>query len=160
MRRQALRLTVALLTLAIGIAIGRDWSPPHQSTAAALVSISAEQELLEIERQYEKAEALRDAAFFERIEADDITLIANDGTLLTKAQAIAEMKTWESVSEGFSDDIRVRVYGDMAVVTGRRTVKSVEDGESYTDQSRWTDVFVRRDGKWQIVHTQVTPIDE
>jgi len=41
--------------------------------------------------------------------------------------------------------------GDTAVVTGRSTIKGVRDGKDLIGRERWTDVFVRRDGRWLAV---------
>ncbi|MFC9128017.1 nuclear transport factor 2 family protein [Streptomyces sp. NPDC057099] len=51
---------------------------------------------------------------------------------------------------------RVRVYGDTAVVTGRVTNTAHYQGERY-DADEWTtDVFVKRDGRWRCVLSQIT----
>jgi ketosteroid isomerase-like protein len=56
------------------------------------------------------------------------------------------------------DDINVRVYGDTAIVTGRSTAKGKDQYGTMDEQRRWTRVLVRRDGRWQFVHFQGTPI--
>ena len=49
------------------------------------------------------------------------------------------------------DDMNVRLYDKTAVVTGRVTTKRLVKGQAMTSQSRFTDVFVWRDGRWQLV---------
>ena len=49
------------------------------------------------------------------------------------------------------DDMNVRLYDRIAVVTGRVTTKRLVKGQATTSQSRFTDVFVSRDGRWQLV---------
>ena len=56
------------------------------------------------------------------------------------------------------DEIEVRVYGDTAIVTGRSTAKGKDQYGTMDEQRRWTRVLVRRDGRWQFVHFQATPI--
>jgi len=56
------------------------------------------------------------------------------------------------------DEMKVRVYGDTAVVTGQSTVKGIFKTQDISGKYRWTDVFVKRDGKWQIVNAQLTPV--
>ena len=56
------------------------------------------------------------------------------------------------------DEMKVRVYGDTAVVTGQSTVKGMFKTQDISGKYRWTDVFVKRDGKWQIVNAQLTPV--
>jgi ketosteroid isomerase-like protein len=51
-------------------------------------------------------------------------------------------------------DMQVRVFGDTAVVTGGLIEKGTRNGTAYTDTYRWTDVFVKRGGRWQAVASQ------
>jgi ketosteroid isomerase-like protein len=57
-----------------------------------------------------------------------------------------------------SDDVRIRVYGDVAVVTGRVNITGKRDGASIRDQFRYTDVFVRRGSNWRLVADQMTKV--
>jgi hypothetical protein len=56
-----------------------------------------------------------------------------------------------------SDDIRVRAYGEAAVVTARVTRSSLSDPQNF-GQFRHIRVFIRQRGRWRLVATQVTPI--
>jgi ketosteroid isomerase-like protein len=56
------------------------------------------------------------------------------------------------------DDYNVKVIGDAAIVTGRSTVKGTRDGKDWNGQERWTDMFVRRNGRWQAVATHASRI--
>ena len=58
------------------------------------------------------------------------------------------------------DEIKVRVYGDTAIVAGRSTAKGKDQYGKMDEQRRWTRVLVRRDGRWQFVHFQGTPISK
>ncbi|WP_237451143.1 nuclear transport factor 2 family protein [Rhodococcus rhodochrous] len=54
-------------------------------------------------------------------------------------------------------EIRVRVYGDTAILTARVTNTAHFAGEQF-DADEWTtDVLVRRGGKWRCVLTHTTP---
>ena len=55
-----------------------------------------------------------------------------------------------------SEDFRVRVYGDSAVVTGVARAKGKFMGQEFSTQERATDVFVKRDERWQCVLTHLT----
>ena len=54
--------------------------------------------------------------------------------------------------------MKVRVFGDTAVVTGTDDEISMEDGKKSTDHYVWTDVFVKRNGKWVAVASQTAQI--
>jgi len=55
-----------------------------------------------------------------------------------------------------SEDFRVRVYADAAVVTAITSTEGKFMGQEFSTQERATDVFVRRDGRWQCVLTHLT----
>jgi len=55
-----------------------------------------------------------------------------------------------------SEDVHVRVYGDSAVVTGLTRTKGKFMGQDFSTQERATDVFVKRDGRWQGVLSHLT----
>ena len=59
-----------------------------------------------------------------------------------------------------ADEINVRVYGDTAIVTYRSTAKGKDQDGAIDEQRRWTRVFVRKDGRWQLVHSQGTTIQK
>jgi len=55
-----------------------------------------------------------------------------------------------------SEDFRIRIYGDSAVVTGITRAKGKFMGQEFSTQERATDVFINRDGRWQCVLTHLT----
>jgi len=55
-----------------------------------------------------------------------------------------------------SDDVRVRIYGDAATVTALTTTEGKLMGQEFTTQERATDVFVKEDGRWRCVVSQLT----
>ena len=121
--------------------------------SAAAQQSKVEQELLQIERDWCTADLKVDKAMMGRILADDASLIGRNGQLETKAQAIAAMDQGVTTTCEL-DMMKVRVYGDAAVVTGRSTVK----GKLFNGQSMWTDTFIRKDGRWQCVASQSSEI--
>lgn len=115
---------------------------------------SADQELLKLEQDWTNANLKADAAVLEHILADDYTWINPDGVLRTKAQNIALIKSGELVIPSMvTDDMKVRIYGDAAVVTGRNTFKATLEGKEINGQERWTDTWIKRDGRWRCVAT-------
>jgi len=52
-------------------------------------------------------------------------------------------------------DLKVQLYGDTAVVTGRQTEKATYKGEDASAVYRVTDVWIRRDGRWQAIATHL-----
>jgi hypothetical protein len=111
-------------------------------------------ELMQLERDIGDANVRRDKAFFERIEADEFVFTDSAGGLTTKAEDVASLDKPAGEFKLISyvpDDMKVRVYGNTAVVTGRTTTKLQSKDREVTNRSRFTDVFVKRNGRWQLV---------
>jgi hypothetical protein len=113
-----------------------------------------EAELMQLERDIGAANIRRDKAFFERVEADEFIFTDSGGGITMKAEDVASLDKpageFKLVSYDV-DEMKVFVYGKTAVVTGRVTTVSRGKDREVTNKSRFTDVFVRRDGRWQIV---------
>jgi ketosteroid isomerase-like protein len=126
-----------------------------QSKADSDAAIS--QTLQAIEQDWLNAEKNHDAAAFERLVADDWIAITPDGKSQTKAQRAVEIKTARTISATLGD-MKVRVFGDTAVVTGTDDEITVEGSKESSDHYVWTDVFVNRNGKWLAVASQTALI--
>ena len=115
--------------------------------------------LMKMERDAAAALTKRDVAGFGSIMAEDAVFTGPDGAFQTKAQLLADVKAGELVIESTNiSDLKVRVFGDSAVATYITTDKGKYKGRDISGRYRWTDTFVRRGGKWQIVAGQGTPI--
>ena len=113
---------------------------------------NVEQTLLQLERDWEQANAKNDTAAFERILAPEFVTTDSDGRLTTRAELFARRKSGAVKFTTFTqNDYKVHVLGDTAIVTGRSTFKGIRDGKDLSSHERWTDVFVRRNGRWQAV---------
>ena len=74
-------------------------------------------------------------------------------------QLLGDIKSGALVIEStVISDMKVRVFGESAVATYTTTDKGKSKGRDISGRYRWTDTFVRRGGKWQIVAGQGTPI--
>jgi ketosteroid isomerase-like protein len=121
-------------------------------TPAKPKSESVKQELIKLENGWNDAVLKRDLAFLDRILADDFTIGEVDGTVTTKAQLLAYIKSGEyAVASSVYADVKVRVYGDAAVVMGHTAEKSRFKGADMTGEYLWTDTWVKIAGRWQCV---------
>jgi len=123
------------------------------SVSVAADQGAIEQEIMQLERSWCGAVVKNDAEALSAILSDDLTDVSFKGKVGSKAQDLADAKT-EKTTVCEADMMQVRIYGDVAVVVGRDTVKST----AFTGQARFTDTFVRRDGRWRCVSTQATEI--
>jgi ketosteroid isomerase-like protein len=113
---------------------------------------NAEQELIKLEKDWSEATVKGDLAFLDKILAAELTDTDSEGTVWTKAQDLANLKSGDmKVTSAVADDIKVRVYGNVAVTTGRNINKISFKGKDQSGQYRWTDTWVKRAGRWQCV---------
>ena len=88
--------------------------------------------------------------------APEWSVIHITGAVITKADALQMCKAPRQPGEDLRvEDLSVRAFGDAAVVTGRTTVTTGGANPS-TLMLRFTDVFVRRAGRWQVVASHAT----
>jgi len=125
--------------------------------------VTAEQELIKLENRWNDAIVKHDWAFFDQILADDYISTDFDGNVGTKADFLEFLRSGESViASSIVDDMKVRIYGDTAVVTGRTTtVNEQYQGKDLSGQYRWTDTWVKYYlGRWRCVAEHISRIAE
>ena len=141
---------VCLVVLVFGVAI-----------LAQTQTGTAEQELMKLVKGWEQSVVKLDVAFMEGILADDYTWTDPTGKIHSKAEEIASIKSGQGlVTSNVDDEVKIRVYGDAAVVTGRTTAKWIEKGKESSGQIRWTDTWIKRNGRWQCVADHVSNIPQ
>lgn len=140
-------LTAALLLAIGGRAIG-------QTTSPAIDTVSARRVLLQLEQRWLLA---HDSATLGRILGTDFVHPVASGDFLDRAQHIAWVVAHppDSTIAWRLADLRVRFYGETAIVTG--TVVRSRAG-SALGSNVFTDVFVFRGGRWQAVSAEETPV--
>lgn len=117
-------------------------------------------ELNQLEQRLIKAWVEHDREAVDAILSDDWAVIDPTGRVLTKAQVLEE--GFESgvrkVESGAIDDLKVRLFNDVAVVTGRTIATGSYQGTSVSVKLRFTDVCIKRGDDWQVVASQATLI--
>ena len=137
----------AVTTSAVTARAGDKVSPQERAVHAAM-------------ENYKQSVLDSDVGELDRIWTDDYTFINPQGAIVTKAQRIANF------SSGNTDvaiidserEITVRVYGDMAVVQNLATLHGQFSGVPTDTDLRGTFVWVRRNGRWQLLTNQVTAV--
>jgi uncharacterized protein (TIGR02246 family) len=129
------------------------------TAASKATDQAAEKQIRQVEEELRAAVVKADAATFERVLADDYTTTNVNGLTRTKAQLIKDIKSGAAKTESLTlDKIKVRVYGDTAVLTADRTAKSSLRGTDTSGHQRMIRVLVKREGRWQPVAMQSTAI--
>lgn len=117
--------------------------------------------LVYMEREWNDASKRGDVAWFERNYADDATDISSrTGALHSKEEEIASMKNDKTMLDSLElSDMDVRVEGNSAIVTGINRVRGKDvQGQPFDRRVRFTDTYIKRDGRWQVWATQGTSI--
>ena len=127
------------------------------SLAVAGPALALPADLAEAARAYDQAQVKGDRAGLERYLANDYLLINSGGAAETKAQLIRDY-----TAKGFRLDPFVvehlveKVWAGGAVLGGLVTLKGVDGGKPYAARLRFADVWTHRDGRWQVIYTQVS----
>ncbi len=126
------------------------------SGAWAQATSATEQEIIKLEQAVTEAQFKKDRAALERLLADDYLYTHSNGSVLNKAQEIAEsMSSDVQWTDSKFADLKVRLFGGVAVLTGRQTLQGTAKGY-VPGPRRITDIFVKRGGRWQDVGGQST----
>jgi ketosteroid isomerase-like protein len=116
-------------------------------------------EVKEMIVKYHEALMRRDVVALERIWSDDYLLTNADGSLFSKAQRLADIKSGVTGFESIScneDEIKLRAYEDMVVANIPITLKGQYSEKEVSGQFHSLHVWVRRGGRWQLVAHQIT----
>ena len=119
----------------------------------------AEKEILEVESKFGEAMIQNDAEAIGRILSDDWIIIDPDGGVIDKSRFLDVIKSGALKHEAMdSEDIRVRTYPNTATVTAVTHTRTKYLGKEFTTHERSTDVFVKKDERWQCVLTHLTTL--
>jgi hypothetical protein len=115
---------------------------------------AAERYIIESERQWAASTGTGDTATVERVAADDFVGVDTDGSFFDKAKEIAQTRdSPKTYLSNRLDDVKVRFFGDAAVAQGTETWER-RTGTPKRGRFVWTDTWVLRTGKWQVVATE------
>ena len=140
--------------VAVGVVFAAGVSYAQETT-------SAEQELIRLANEMVNAILKRDVASLGRLWADDVTHGTPDGMSISKDQALGAIESGVYVATSMThDNLKVRVYGSTAVISGLNTEKSQLMGSDTSGQYLFTDTWIKRDGRWQCVATHLSEVAE
>lgn len=126
-----------------------------QTTNQKVLEASDEQELRRLEDEWLSTYLRGDKATFDRLVADDFTGTDESAVLRNKTQEreLVQAPPTGAIKVSLTnEDVQVRVFGETAIVTGRIVQKAERPGQdSFGFQTRFTDTFLKRQGRWQVV---------
>ena len=143
--RQTFLMTILLLTAA-PIALAQEQSARRDQRR------SVEQVIRQLDHERIQAQIGADAVALDRIYANDFIGIGPSGTVRTKPQVISDFTSGDLKFQSITtDDVRVRVYGNTAVETGRSIMSGQDKGKTVPPDNRFTRVWIKQQGRWRLV---------
>jgi ketosteroid isomerase-like protein len=120
-----------------------------------------EQEVLQCEQRRFAAMVQGDVATVDALLADDLTYAHSSGTLDSKAQFLHKLATGHyQFTSITSDEVCVRVYGAVGVLTGTGQMHLKRQGQPASMRFRFTSIYHKAQDRWQMVSIQHTRLPE
>src|SRR6476660_10170350 len=119
------------------------------------------QMIIDLDRKRMLAMAEQDIATLNAVLSDDLVYTHSSARLDTKKSLIGNMQSGGTVYTSVEPaDVKAQELGDAVVLTGIAQIKVVSNGNPNAFGVRFTDVYAKRDGRWQMVTWQSTRIDK
>ena len=132
-------------------------------TAQSGADAATKSKIVALEQLWNQAYKSGDTKALDSILDDAIVLVNDDGSVQTKAEFLASVKsaapqTTAQQQQVAPESLNVHVYGTVAIATGVMRVKGVEGGKPYTRRERFVDTWLLKGGTWVCVGTDATPV--
>jgi len=139
---------IAFISFAMAFAIGAQAASPTE-------------QLVQQADAWDKAIIRKDTAAIAANMAEDFRQISARGDVADKAAFLGVITSPKLVINPYSvEDMDVRFYGDVALLSGRTRLTGSWEGKAFTSHYRYVDVYVRKDGQWRVASVQITEIKE
>src|ERR1700722_10101910 len=127
------------------------------------VEAAAKSKVVALEQLWNQAYKSGDTKALDSILDDGIVLVNDDGSVQTKTEFLAGVKTTAAQSSAQQqqvapESLHVHVFGTVAIATGVMRVKGAEAGKSYSRRERFVDTWLYKNGNWVCVGTDATPV--
>jgi hypothetical protein len=152
-------LTAFLLAVSTCVYAQTVARPAGKSKPAAPKRAADEEQIKQLERGRQDAFVRNDVDALDRDTTNDYTTINGSGKLSTKPQMMQSLRQAKTkVLSVKLDDLKARIYGDTAVLTGDYRDVNVREGVQHETHALFTRIFVKSNGRWQAVAYQQTPV--
>lgn len=131
---------------------------PPQSTIT-----KAEQEVRQLERRWLDAYEQYDSQTMNTIVADEFVITFPNGSRQNKSELMAMIKNPNKSGPAmrfYTEDVKSRAIGDTVILRGTVVTEYERDGKAVKEQSRYTDTYVKRNGRWQVVASHLSNVPE
>lgn len=113
--------------------------------------------LKQLSDAWDKAIVAKDRAAVAGNMAEDFRIIDGQGTIEDKRQFVESILDPKLIIDPYTvEEFDIRLYGDVALLSGRTRMTGQQDGKPFVSNYRYIDIYVKRDGQWRIVSVQIT----
>ena len=152
---RALTLVIVAVSAVLVVAV-----EPQQRVGAAGTERVTQDQIIALERTRQEAFVRGDVDFLDRQTAEDYTTVNFAGTMSTKPEMMRGLRAGTTKVSSFElDDLRARIYGNVAVLTGIYRDESSVNGKGRRVNARFTRIFVNDGGVWRAVSYQQTALN-
>jgi ketosteroid isomerase-like protein len=150
-----MRQFVAMAVLALSAAA---IASAQEQSAIRTPTRIVEQVIRKLENERIQAQIHADATALERIYADDFIGVGPSGTERNKNEVMSDFTSGDLRFQSITiNEVRVRVYGDAVVETGRSTMNGQDKGTAVPCDTRFTRVWIKQQGRWRLVANHYSP---
>lgn len=149
--------TVSVLLAIISVSL----MPAHAADSTDAKHAALVAQLTRLSDDWDAAIVRKDRAAIEANMAEDFRQIDGDGDIETKTSFVNGLVSDKLVIDPYKvEDFEVRLYGNVALLSGRTRMTGRYDGKPFKSHYRYIDIYAQRDGKWQIVSVQISRIPQ
>lgn len=117
--------------------------------------------IIDLDKKRMQAMAEKDIATLQNVLADDLIYTHSSARLDTKQSLIGNMQSGSTVYQSVvPSDVKAQDLGDSVVLTGVARIKVTTGGKAMDFGVRFTDVYAKRGGNWQMVTWQSTKLPD
>ena len=146
-------LIVAIsFSLSLSCSVTKQPRPDAESVSKAL------KEVLQVEFRLATAIQRKDTDTLNQLYDDDYLLTGPDGRVVNKSDLVASVGNATLEEDSLElDDLRLRLFDNVAILTGRAVAKIRVGGEDYSGSYRGTGILIKRQGRWEVIGVHVGP---
>lgn len=118
-----------------------------------------ESKIIAFENLWNQMQINHDAEAMGKMLDNDFVLTDYDGTVYDKNKFLANIRDKSTqLTVEVSDDMKLHRHGDTVVVTGSTHEKGTEKGKAFSHVGRFTDTWIKKDGQWLCIASQLSLI--
>lgn len=140
------------------MASGSGQTAPSPAMSPAMSEADVSRTLIKLEEDGAKAMVSGDASYVEKYMGDNWVWTLSSGDEVSKSALLSDLKAGKYKFTGATaSDMKVKVYGNFAIVTGTIALKGSYDGHDIGGSERFTDTWYDNKGTWVMAATHNSP---